>query len=191
MITIIAIQKDLDIVENTLKSILEEQHVLAQSQTDESISLTTVYGWTVIVISNHLPMPALSEKLSSILNTKVITLGYSDNDGSYHYSEVVEGKVTKIYSYICNQVREKEGINLVDIYHQAITKKSFNIQPGFVPTETNLEYGSQEYFSAASEIDLLPVVYQSRSPEDKVIFLTSFPFKEYGTTPSLTWEQLL
>jgi hypothetical protein len=193
--TVLGVKKPYEEVVKFLEELFKDIKVLSNQISDEFITLSDKGDWTVIVIPDSMPMPALSLEVSGGLNCKVITLGYASIDGSFHYSELSNGNVIKLYSYVLDQVCEKEGLTLEAVYNTAIEKKQFNIMPGFEATEKNLEYGSQEYFSAYAEIDLLPYAYEKVSEDDKRIYLNkNLPYKSYGNQPGVennTWSSML
>lgn len=195
MFTIIAIKHSYEEVIKFLEELFSNLGVLSSGKTEDYIRLTQKGDWSVLIINHSLPMPALSLKISKELECKVITTGYAKTDGSFHYSEIEKGNVIKLYSHIMEETSEKQGLTLIEVYKTAISKKQFNIEPGFNPDEDSLEYGSEEFFSAYSEIDFLEIAYEDSSEKDKRLFLTKqLPYKAYGENFGVennTWDKLL
>lgn len=179
-----------------MKKFLSDSNLFSEQPTNDVLKLIEKGNWSVIIVTDSMPMPTFIVKLSELMNCKIITLGYDDTVGAFHYSEVENKMPTKIYTYI-EGICEKQGLTLVDVYNTAINKKQFSIEPGFKATEDNLEYGSEGFFSAYSEIDLLPIVYgsdDSIANEEEIYLVGKFPYKAYGDVLDLesnTWNALL
>ncbi len=178
MYTLMLINSSPNQIKGSIEQYLSKLNIVLANSAEtakQEFKIGTVNEEWTIVDCAFSAIPSFIMHLSNTLNAKVITSSYESSNGAYHYSEFENGKLHKVYTY-CDALIEKDNVILKEIYEIAISKKQFNIPVGIEITEESLEYGSENYFEAASELDFqdsykkvtewIPIYLQSALPTE-------------------------